>query len=56
MIAEVTITLSDWAIRQISDIAILVGGFATGYAWRHVRVVSEIRALIVDRRRRKAHR
>lgn len=56
MIAEVTITLSDWVIEQIGGVAILFSGLIMGYIWRDQEVFSEIRSMIRRRRAQRAAR
>lgn len=56
MIAEVTITLSDWVIEQIAGVSILFSGFIMGYIFRDQKVVSEIRSMIRRRRAQRAVR
>jgi len=56
MIAEVTITLSDYVLEQISGVLILSVGFTLGYIWSDQKIVREFRLLIQRRRARRAAR
>lgn len=56
MIAEVTITLSDWVIEQITGVWILFLGFGLGYFFRDQKIFSEVRSMIRRRRAQRAVR
>lgn len=56
MIAEVTITLSDYMLEQIGGVLILFLGFGMGYLFRDQKIFSEIRSMIRRRRAQRAVR
>lgn len=56
MIAEVTITLSDWLIEEIRAIAVLLVGFGLGWLYRDQKIFSEFRSMIRRRRAQRAAR
>lgn len=56
MLAEVTITLSDWLIGELKAILILFIGMFFGYLYGYFDFFGQVREIFATRRARRARR
>jgi uncharacterized integral membrane protein len=56
MLAEVTITLSDWLIDELKAIVILFCGMVLGYVYGYFDFFGQVREIRAARRARRARR